>query len=166
MPSSRAPGRVPTYTRMFTFRQHVDSLLLLTLLEGVKLRERMLRLVTLQPRQDNARRLRMVTRWLRRDDARQYLRRASLCLRITGVAHAMAARTADTGKAPMVVRLARGEVQAALDGEVRRSFPKVWGTPWVPFGGVGFSLPWGFRLLSGPLSPVVRRSLHPLGPAR
>ena len=102
-------------------------MLLLTLLEGLKLRERMLCLISVKPRKDNARRLRMVARWLRRDDARQYLRRTSLCLRISGVAHDMSARTVDTGSEPMVVRFAKGELHAALDGEVLRPISGVCG---------------------------------------
>jgi len=108
----------PTHTRMFSFKRHMDALLLLTFLEGTKLREDMLRLHTTQPREDNAKRLRVVSRWLRRDDVHQYLRRTALCLRVTAAVHNMSAKTRDTGKDPMVVRFARGEVQDAIDNEV------------------------------------------------
>ena len=67
----------PTLSRMFTFRGHVDTLLLFVLLGK---QEDVLRVQAVQPRERNRNRLRKVLAFLREEATPQYLRRASLSL--------------------------------------------------------------------------------------
>jgi len=111
----------PTTTRFFTFRVHIESALLLVLLDCVGCANALLQVRSVSPRKENVKRLRMVARWFRPETA-QYLRRTVLCMRLTGRLHNMAARTVDRGKPPMVVRFAQGEARAAVNAEVRDIF--------------------------------------------
>ena len=105
----------PTYTRFFTFREHIEAFALLDLLGC---HEDIIKLVSVSARAKNTFRIRRVNQFFRRADARDYLRRTVLCLRLTGAVHDMAAATVDKGKAPMLVRFARGEGRQAVNSGV------------------------------------------------
>jgi hypothetical protein len=73
----------PTLTRFWTFRGAIDRMLCMVL-TGADVHA--LRLTGRQPRPENQRRLKTVHGFLADNRARQYLRRCSLCLRLTAVA--------------------------------------------------------------------------------
>ena len=96
----------PTYTRFFTFREHIEAF---ALLDFLGCHEDIIKLVSVSARVKNTKRMRRVNQFFRRVDARDYLRRTVLCLRLTGAIHDMAAATVDKGKPPMCeVRSRRG----------------------------------------------------------
>jgi hypothetical protein len=105
----------PTYTRFFTFREHIEAVALLGFLGC---HEDIIKLVSVSARVKNTKRMRRVKQFFGRVDARDYLRRTVLCLRLTGAIHDMAAATVDKGKPPMLVRFARGEGRVAIDSGV------------------------------------------------
>ena len=105
----------PTYTRFFTFREHIEAL---ALLDFLGCHAEILKLVSVSARVKNTMRLRRVNQFFRRADARNYLRRTVLCLRLTGAIHDMAAATLEKGKPPMLVRFARGEGRRAVNSGV------------------------------------------------
>ena len=73
----------PVLTRFWTFRDAIDAMLL-TLLLGVS--EDVFRVSTKKLREKSSKRLTAVHNFFSAPGAAQYLRRTSLCLRITGVA--------------------------------------------------------------------------------
>ena len=105
----------PTYTRFFTFREHIEAFALLDLLGC---HEDIIKLVSVSARAKNTIRMRRVNQFFRRADARDYLRRTVLCLRLTGAVHDISAAIVDKGKAPMLVRFARGEGRQAVNSGV------------------------------------------------
>jgi hypothetical protein len=147
----------PTYTRFFTFREHIEAFALLGF-SGCH--EDIIRLVSVSARVKNTKRMRRVNQFFRRVDARAYLRRTVLCLRLTGAIHDMAAATMDKGKPPMLVRFAQGEGRKAID-----SGPHL--LRWADTGEMlacDHRVPWplgtrpGSRLLDTALSDALRHS--------
>ena len=115
----------PILSRMFTFRGHVDTLLLFVLLGK---QEDVLRVQAVKPRERNRNRLRKVLAFLREEATPQYLRRASLSLGVLdhvqrwlearaphSVDGCTARRKPEHGSGdPVLVRLGKGQLEAVL----------------------------------------------------
>ena len=106
----------PTLTRFWTFRGAIDRMLCM-LLTGADVHA--LRLTGRQPRPENQRRLKAVHGFLADNRARQYLRRCSLRLRLTAVATSIMGQTATKHPLPLLVWLARREVQDEVAVKLR-----------------------------------------------
>ena len=106
----------PTLTRFWTFRGAIDRMLCMVL-TGADVHA--LRLTGRQPRPENQRRLQAVRGFLADNRSRQYLRRCSLCLRLTAVATSITGQTAKKHSLPLIVRLSQREVQDEVAVEFR-----------------------------------------------
>lgn len=104
----------PTVTRMFTFREHLDALLLLDALGyiGAPLRFR-----GTVPREQNSRRVQKVLDFVRLAGTPQYLRRTSLCLQMVDHINAICAHEGVDGRQPLLVRLCQGAVTQVRAGK-------------------------------------------------
>ena len=101
----------PTESRFFTFRQCIDNMLLMTLLEF----EDTLKLENKQLREQNAKRINRIRRFFKTKDSGQALRRASLCMQMTGQVEKFMATKPRPDTPPPVVGLAKGEVHAVVE---------------------------------------------------
>lgn len=72
----------PTLSRFFTFRESIDKMLLMDILDVTP---HCIKLQTVKPRDKNAGRLKSVQQFVKREGVGQYLRRTSLCLQLTGI---------------------------------------------------------------------------------
>jgi len=107
----------PTLSRMFTFQTHLECFLLLDFLgcapELVKLRGA-------QPRERSRKRVVKVLAFLRAPTTPQYLRRTALTLQLVGHVNNMCAQLRDDDSEPLLVRLAKGAVDKAVDKDFLR----------------------------------------------
>ena len=107
----------PVVTSFWTFRDGVDRMLTLSF---VRVSLAVLQLPSKNPRPQNQRRLRAVRGFLSDPDSVQYLRRAALCLQLTGLATSVTGQTAKEGhELPLAVRLARGEIDELVESRLR-----------------------------------------------
>ena len=106
----------PTLTRFFTFRVHIQALLLLSML-GIA--SETFRLSTVKPLEKTSQRLRSVLAFLSLPSTPQYLRRTSLVLDLLDHAHRTCAQLHKPGE-PVLVRLAKGEVMSTWDEDLSR----------------------------------------------
>ena len=107
----------PTLTRMFTFTPHVDALLLVCFL-GIA--EDLFRVQGVEPRPENQTRLVKVLRFLASPESWQWLRRASLSLRICDHVQRSCEKVRSEDSDPLLVRLAKGDVQELVDTDLRK----------------------------------------------
>ena len=104
----------PTLSRFFTFRKHIQALLLLSFL-GIS--SDIFKLSTTKPLEKTSKRLRSVFAFLSLPSTPQYLRRTSLVLGMLDHTHRLCADLHKPGE-PLLVRLAKGEVMDAWDKDL------------------------------------------------
>ena len=104
----------PTLTRFFTFRLHIQALLLLSFL-GIA--PDVLSLSTTKPLEKTSKRLRSVLAFLALPGTQQYLSRTSLVLNLLDHAHRLCAQLHKPGE-PLLVRLAKGQILETWDADV------------------------------------------------
>jgi hypothetical protein len=103
----------PTLTRMFTFVEHVESLLLRHFLKlPAKINQARLR-------EENMKRLSSALNFMAGDDAPQFLRRTALVLSIPAHVSNVCGQLKDTGD-PLIVKLAKGTVLDIVSGDLAR----------------------------------------------
>ena len=103
----------PTVTRMFTFKPHVECLLLMDFLgifdDVVKLR-------CVQPREQNCKRISKVLAFMHAADTGQFLRRTTLAVCLTDHVQRICAQT-NSCTEPLLVRLAKGTVSRVVSND-------------------------------------------------
>ncbi len=109
------PDAHPTLTRFFTFRGCVDRMLLMALLD---MPSTALVVRRVRPREENAKRLKKIQDFFLNAEAMQALRRASLCLQLTGGVEAFMA-TKPEGDPP-VVALVNGDAHNLVVARLSR----------------------------------------------
>ena len=109
----------PTLSRMFTFSQHVQRLLLLSLI-GVC--DKVFKLGTVSPQERNKKRLTRVKAFLSLPETPQYLRRTGVALRLTDHIDRLCGKLA--GDTPMLVRLVKGVARQAVNANVAKLVAK------------------------------------------
>ena len=109
----------PTNTRFFTFRDCVDRMMTMSLIDMPK---HAFKVRTIKPRKENQKRIRAVESFFKDAEAPQTLRRASMAFQLTGGVEAMVSTKPDTGDTPVVVRLLRGEAATCLEQRCANMF--------------------------------------------
>ena len=106
----------PTLSRMFTFRPHVDALLLMLFLgcfaDLVKLR-------SANPRERSKARVAKVAAFMNDAASMQYLRRTCLALQLAEHVQSVCAQTKQDNQ-PLLVRLAQGAVHNVVNDDLKR----------------------------------------------
>ena len=106
----------PTYSRMFTFASNVHKLLGMIILGLV---DKVVRLVSVCPKEKNRGRLNKVRDFAKQPQALHYLKRTSLALQLSQHTHSICAQmSSDT--APPLVKLANGSVRIAVLADFQR----------------------------------------------
>ena len=106
----------PTLSRFFTFKTHVEGLLLLQFL-GVW--TSVLRCSNVTPREKNRRRLANVHAFFAKEDAPQYLRRTALAMQLPAHVSDICGQLGQEGD-PLLVRLAKGSVRSVVSADLTR----------------------------------------------
>ena len=106
----------PTVTRMFTFKPHVEALLLMEFLGIV---DGVLKLRGVQPQEQNRRRLSKVLGFMHSAETGQFLRRTTLALGLTDHVQRICAQTKHSTE-PLLVRLAKGTVSRVVSSDFFR----------------------------------------------
>ena len=113
----------PTLTRFFTFKGHIDALLLLSFM-GVA--PAVFKLGTVKALLKNSSRLRSVLAFLDLPSTPQYLRRTALALDVLDHTHRICGQVYARGDGdPLLVRIARGGVVDALDADLASTFRRM-----------------------------------------
>jgi len=105
----------PTLTRMFTFNEHINTLLLMSFLG---LTHKIVKPRGGKPQERNQRRMRQVNAFMADPATPQYLRCTALALDILGHAHGVCGQMGQ--EVPLLVRLARGQVQDNISADLTR----------------------------------------------
>ena len=100
----------PTFSRMFTFSQHINCLFLLYLL---RLMPELLQMRGAQHLERNRKRVGRVLAFMDRPDTDQYFRRTCLSLQVAAHVNALCAQLRE-GE-PLLVRISKGAVQHAVN---------------------------------------------------
>ena len=111
-----------TLSRFFTFRENVNTLLVMDLIpEG---HQEMIKLVKPKPKTKNSKRMEWVTKLYETPGISQYLRRTVLCMQVTGDLHTLSAQLYEPGD-PLLVRLAKGQGRLTVREAVGKVSPGI-----------------------------------------
>ena len=123
----------PVITRFWTFRDGIDRMLLMSLLDLAK---PCLQLPSIRSRKANSKRLRHVQRYFADPASLAHLKRTSLSLQLTGIATGITGESNEhhADLEPNSVRLAKGAVESAVCGRLEMLLRNLWRDPALDAG--------------------------------